>query len=190
MGNSGDDMWKDGGGKASEGPRGDPTFERFLTFCLRAIHYAGSARGKPPADGPGFASPMLYHRAYGRDLDTLLDRRHRQSPADAVADAGHARRHRHGPNRHLRKPGRSPRGDDRDGSPISSLPRLRCSLSRARLWSGPCGTRARTLSLVPAMIMSTHAKPPSSRKCSGQGRIRCWCCRPRRARSIAGSIGC
>src|SRR6185312_7513870 len=54
------------------GGRRDAPSRWFVTVCLRAVHYARSDSGCRADERPWVRSSMLYHRAYGRDLDTLV----------------------------------------------------------------------------------------------------------------------
>ena len=132
---------------------------------------------------------MLYHRAYGRDLDTLVvtvidNRRPMLSlMRGMLAAIGIGRIETY-------------------ASPIDAFdamsraaPDLVIAASSMQPLSGAALVKVMRhalsgpLSLVPAMIMSARGRPSLVEEFSGQGRIRCSCCQSRRARSIAGSTG-
>lgn len=133
---------------------------------------------------------MLHHRAFGRDLDSLVvavidNRRPILSLMRAMLAAiGTGRIETYeSPTEAVAAMAKSVPDVVIAAAAMQPLTGAQLVRAMRRSIAGP-------LALVPAMIMSVRAKPAlSSRKPSGQGPIKCWCCRPPRARSIGGSPG-
>lgn len=132
---------------------------------------------------------MLHHRAFGRDLDSLVvavidNRRPILSLMRAMLAAiGTGRIETYeSPTEAVAAMAKSVPDVVIAAAAMQPLTGAQLVRAMRRSIAGP-------LALVPAMIMSVRPSQRSSRKPSGQGPIKCWCCRPPRARSIGGSPG-